>query len=401
MSFLIALLGLGFLIFFHELGHFIAAKLCGVAVLEFSIGMGPRLFSFVWRNTRYSIKLLPLGGSCAMLGEDAAGSGDFLKATGKECLKDESDPTAAQTVIDYDGVQFSKEDLPKYTFQGKSAGKRFFICIAGVLNNFIIAFIMAAVLIHFAGFDPLYVVGTESNAPASSIGLAPGDRVTGINYQGKRIKSMPSYRSLYIWKYLNTPDFNENTVLTIRYQHNGHTMLSDFKPYYSEDQKTYNLGILFYGGRLMPETIPEYLSEICSEVQYNVNIVFESFKMIQKGRVSRNEVMGPVGTVAVIGTTVEQSSKYGIFNAFLVFLQLLIMISANLAIMNLLPIPGLDGGRLLFILLEMISRRCLNPKIEEKINAAGMILLLIVMALILSNDIWNVISGAYKEILGG
>ncbi|HAT02694.1 MAG TPA: peptidase M50, partial [Oribacterium sp.] len=242
MSFLIALLGLGFLIFFHELGHFIAAKLCGVAVLEFSIGMGPRLFSFVWRNTRYSIKLLPLGGSCAMLGEDAAGSGDFLTATGKECLKDEFDPTAAQTVIDYDGVQFSKEDLPKYTFQGKSAGKRFFICIAGVLNNFIIAFIMAAVLIHFAGFDPLYVVGTESNAPASSIGLAPGDRVTGINYQGKRIKSMPSYRSLYIWKYLNTPDFNENTVLTIRYQHNGHTMLSDFKPYYSEDQKTYNLG---------------------------------------------------------------------------------------------------------------------------------------------------------------
>ena len=123
--------------------------------------------------------------------------------------------------------------------------------------------------------------------------------------------------------------------------------------------------------------------------------------MIQKGQVSRSEVMGPVGTVAVIGTTVEQSSKYGIFNAFLVFLQLLIMISANLAIMNLLPIPGLDGGRLLFILLEMISRRRLNPKIEEKINAAGMILLLIIMALILSNDVWNVVSGAYKEILGG
>lgn len=83
MSIIVAILALGFLIFFHELGHFLAAKLCGVGVLEFSIGMGPRLLSRVYKNTRYSLKLLPFGGSCAMLGEDSAGSGDFLTAEGE------------------------------------------------------------------------------------------------------------------------------------------------------------------------------------------------------------------------------------------------------------------------------------------------------------------------------
>ena len=108
--------------------------------------------------------------------------------------------------------------------------------------------------------------------------------------------------------------------------------------------------------------------------------------------------MGPVGTVTVIGDTVEQSTRYGLFNAFLVLLNLCIMLSANLAVMNLLPIPALDGGRLLFILLEMISKKRLNPKVEETINRIGMIILLLLMALIFLNDIVNLFNGAYRNI---
>lgn len=142
MSILVAIIGLSILVIFHEFGHFLAAKLCGVGVLEFSVGMGPRLFSHVWHNTRYSLKLLPFGGSCAMLGEDAAGSGDFETASGTEMSDDELDPW-----IDYDGVRFRKSALKDRSFNEKSAPRRFFICVAGVLNNFILAFLMAAVLV--------------------------------------------------------------------------------------------------------------------------------------------------------------------------------------------------------------------------------------------------------------
>ena len=110
--------------------------------------------------------------------------------------------------------------------------------------------------------------------------------------------------------------------------------------------------------------------------------------------------MGPVGAVTVMGSTVEQSSQYGAFNAFLVLLELLVMLSANLGVMNLLPVPALDGGRLLFILLEMISRRRLDPQLEERINQIGMILLLLLMAAVMSNDILNLFTGAYSAMLG-
>ena len=123
--------------------------------------------------------------------------------------------------------------------------------------------------------------------------------------------------------------------------------------------------------------------------------------MILKGEVSRKEVMGPVGTVAVIGSAVEKSSSMGVAVMLLVLLNLSLMLSVNLGIMNLLPVPALDGGRLLFILLEMLFRRRLNPKWEERINAVGMILLLLLMFLLLFNDAWNLFSGAYSKVLNG
>ena len=123
--------------------------------------------------------------------------------------------------------------------------------------------------------------------------------------------------------------------------------------------------------------------------------------MILKGEVSRKEVMGPVGTVAVIGSAVEKSSSMGVAVMLLVLLNLSLMLSVNLGIMNLLPVPALDGGRLLFILLEMLFRRRLNPKWEGRINAVGMILLLLLMFLLLFNDAWNLFSGAYSKVLNG
>ncbi len=460
MSIIVAILGLGFLIFFHELGHFVAAKLCHVGVLEFSIGMGPRIFSRVIGKTRYSLKLLPLGGSCAMLGEDSAGSGNFSTATGVELtdLPDDADEessgagessanvgvnarsdtlatdtysedsltassvttasvnadtgTESEAVsadstrtsdpwIDYDGVRFRKSELSEYSFQNKPAYQRFFICIAGVVNNFIIAAVFAGIVVAFCGFDNLYVMGTAEGKPAATAGFQEGDLMTNIGYHGSSLAFTPGYRDLFIWLYVNSADFDDSTVIDAVVERDGIKQTITFSPYYDDAAQKYMLGISFYGGRFAASNLKEFLSDTFYEVRYNMSIVVQSFVLMFKGRVHRNEVMGPVGAVTVMGSTVEQSSRYGMLNAFIVLLELLVMLSSNLGIMNLLPIPALDGGRLIFILFEMVSRKRLDPGIEERINQVGMMALLALMALIMSNDIWNIISGAYASVLGG
>lgn len=390
ISIIIAIFGLGFLVFFHELGHFLAAKLCHVGVLEFSIGMGPRILSRVVGNTRYSLKLLPFGGSCAMLGEDSAGSGDFSTPQGRP----------EEQWIDYDGVRFRSDEIAKYSFNEKSAPQRFFICIAGVLNNFILATILAFVLVGFCGYDRLYVMDTTPDTPVAESGFERGDALQSIGYEGKRLSPVPGYRDLFIWLYVNATDFDENTKLEAVVLRDGEQQTLHFQPYYDTTQQKYKLGIRFYGGRFLPAGPREFVEDALYEVRYNTTVVLQSLRLLVHGRVQRQEVMGPVGAVTVMGSTVEQSSQYGALNAFLVLLELLVMLSANLGVMNLLPVPALDGGRLLFILLEMISRRRLDPQLEERINQIGMILLLLLMAAVMSNDILNLFTGAYSAMLG-
>ena len=390
ISIIIAILGLGFLVFFHELGHFLAAKLCHVGVLEFSIGMGPRIFSCVIGNTRYSLKLLPLGGSCAMLGEDSAGSGDFSTPEGR----------TEDQWIDYEGVRFRSSEISDYSFSEKSPIQRFFICIAGVLNNFILAALLALVLVGFCGYDRLYVMDTNGDAPVAEAGFERGDSLQSIGYEGKSQHPVPGYRDLSIWLYVNSSDFDENTILSAVVRRNGVRKELHFQPYYDTTLQKYRLGISFYGGRFLPADAKEYVEDAFYEVRYNTTVVLQSLRLLFHGRVQRQEVMGPVGAVTVMGSTVEQSSQYGALNAFLVLLELLVMLSANLGVMNLLPVPALDGGRLLFILLEMISRRRLDSNLEERINQIGMILLLLLMAAVMSNDILNLFTGAYSAMLG-
>ena len=431
ISIIIAILGLGFLVFFHELGHFLAAKLCHVGVLEFSIGMGPRVLSRVIGNTRYSLKLLPLGGSCAMLGEDSAGSGDFSTPQGRAeesadsgddvgiDYRDDVQPEAGRSGsstdadtfpsrdvaselhwIDYDGVRFRSDEITKYSFNEKSAPQRFFICIAGVLNNFILATILAFVLVGFYGYDRLYVMDTTPDTPVAEAGFERGDALQSIGYEGKAQRAVPGYRDLFIWLYVNSTDFDENTKLEAVVLRDGVKKTLEFQPYYDATQQKYKLGISFYGGRFLPSGPREFVEDAFYEVRYNTTVVLQSLRLLVHGRVQRQEVMGPVGAVTVMGSTVEQSSQYGALNAFLVLLELLVMLSANLGVMNLLPVPALDGGRLLFILLEMISRRRLDPQLEERINQIGMILLLLLMAVVMSNDILNLFTGAYSAMLG-
>ena len=246
--------------------------------------------------------------------------------------------------------------------------------------------------------DRPVINAAQPGSSAESAGFERGDLLSGISLDGKRFRRIETFRELYLWLYLHSDSIKENSVLELRCQRNGQEERMKFSPWYDKESGKYRLGLEFSGKRVRPETVGDSLLYAYQELRYNVVVVFDSLQLLFRGRIRRNELMGPVGTVTVIGDTVEQSTRYGLFNAFLVLLNLCIMLSANLAVMNLLPIPALDGGRLLFILLEMISRKRLNPKVEETINRIGMIILLLLMALIFLNDIVNLFNGAYRNI---
>ena len=388
MSIVLALLALSFLVFFHELGHFLAAKFFKVGVLEFSIGMGPRILSGVFHNTRYSIKLLPLGGSCAMLGEDAAGSGDFLTAKGEE----------EEDVLDFDGVVFAKEDIDKYSFDKKPAWQRFIICFGGVFHNFLLAFVLAIILTLNIGTEFPIIGAATVQTPAMESGLEENDRIVAIELSNGSRRSIASLQELSIFLELHQEDFQKGDI-KVTVLREGKKESFSFSPYRDPETGRYRLGVQLKNGRVKAKNVLQVLEYSYYEFRFNARIVFDSLAMILKGRVSRQDVMGPVGTVAVIGGAVQQSSSGGLRLTILVLMNLSLMLSVNLGIMNLLPIPALDGGRLLFILLEMLLRKRLNPKWEEKINTVGMAILLLLMLAIVFNDVFNLFTGVYAKLL--
>ena len=388
MSIVLALLALSFLVFFHELGHFLAAKFFKVGVLEFSIGMGPRILSGVFHNTRYSIKLLPLGGSCAMLGEDAAGSGDFLTAKGEE----------EEDVLDFDGVVFAKEDIDKYSFDKKPAWQRFIICFGGVFHNFLLAFVLAIILTLNIGTEFPIIGAATVQTPAMESGLEENDRIVAIELSNGSRRSIASLQELSIFLELHQEDFQKGDI-KVTVLREGKKESFSFSPYRDPETGRYRLGVQLKNGRVKAKNVLQVLEYSYYEFRFNARIVFDSLAMILKGRVSRQDVMGPVGTVAVIGGAVQQSSSGGLRLTILVLMNLSLMLSVNLGIMNLLPIPALDGGRLLFILFEMLLRKRLNPKWEERINTVGMAILLLLMVAIVFNDVFNLFTGVYSKLL--
>ena len=340
MSIVLALLALSFLVFFHELGHFLAAKFFKVGVLEFSIGMGPRILSGVFHNTRYSLKLLPLGGSCAMLGEDAAGSGDFSTAKGEE----------EEDVLDFDGVVFSKEDLEKYSFEKKPAWQRFIICFGGVWHNFLLAFLFAIILTVNIGTEfPIIGASSTVETPAMESGLQDGDRIVAIAFADGSKRSLATLQELSIFLELHQEDFQKGDIkLTVL--RDGKKESFSFSPYRDPESGRYRLGVQLKNGRVSAKNLCQVLEYSYYEFRFNARIVFDSLAM-------------------------------------------------NLGIMNLLPIPALDGGRLLFILFEMLLRKRLNPKWEERINTVGMAILLLLMVAIVFNDVFNLFTGVYSKLL--
>ena len=423
LNILVAIIIFSVIVVFHELGHFLLAKKNGIEVTEFSLGMGPRLLSTVKGNTRYSLKLFPIGGSCMMVGEDG------------------------------------EEDGPG-SFGHASVWGRISVVAAGPIFIFILAFVFALVITSVMGYDPPKVLSVEENSPAEEAGLQVGDIIT--SFQGKHIsigRDISLYESLYGMQ-------QDQIKMTVK--RDGKKIDLNFK---AASEKKYMLGFsyvpdgepeiteVFVDGAMMKagvlagdvitavdgtkvstgEELQTYLGEhplgenavtitvsrdgkekeftvqptvrtqvstgfvynlyrektnffgvlkySAVEVRYWISSTIDSLGLLIKGTFRVNDLSGPVGIVDAIGSSVEEAKSEGTVVMWMQMFYWAILLSANLGVMNLLPLPALDGGRLVFLLIEAVTKKKVNPNIEGMIHFAGFVLLMALMVFVFMNDI--------------
>lgn len=342
MNIIVALLVFSAIIIIHELGHFLLAKANGITVTEFSLGMGPRVLSFQTKETRYSWKLLPFGGSCMMLGEDGTEEGEG-------------------------------------TFGSKSVWARMSVIAAGPLFNFLLAFVLSIFIIGNIGYDVPVILGVTEGMPAEQAGLQAGDRIISMN--GKHIRL---YR-----QFSNYAFFHQGETVRFVYERDGERYEAMVAPELVNG--TYKYGIAGNVNYRIKANAIDTLKYSAYEVYYWIDMTLQSLKMLVKGGVSLDDMSGPVGVVDMIGETYEESKSSGVLYIWLNMLNIAILLTANLGVMNLLPIPALDGGRLVFLVVEAIRRKKTDPELEAKIHFAGLMILLVLMVVVMFNDVKKII----------
>lgn len=423
MSIIVAFLILGIVIIVHELGHFVAAKLNGIMVEEFSVGMGPRIISTQRGETLYSLRVVPFGGSCMMKGED-------------------------------------EDNTAEGSFNSKSVWRRIAVIAAGPLFNFILAFFGALVIISIVGYDPPRILQVEEDSAAWEAGLREGDILT--EFDGHTIdfgRDMSLYEQLYGLdgdvitlsflrdgqehtisyqpdvehryllgiSYYQTEEQAEVTVssggaaeqaglvsgdiiigmgntdiasgmelaeyfseysltgesVTVRYLHDGLEYETELTPQETDVVQTgfvYNL----YREKTDPVGVLKYSA---LEVRYWISATLQSLRMLVMGQLGLDVLSGPVGVVQVIGETYEETRDEGPLMTWLTMLNLTILLTANLGVMNLLPLPALDGGRLVFLLIEAVRGKPVNREAEAMVHFAGILLLFGLMIFVTIQDV--------------
>lgn len=344
MTIVIFILIFGVIVFAHEFGHFLLAKANGITVLEFSIGMGPKLFGFTKGGTLYSLRILPIGGACMFEGED-----------GKE----------------NDGQPLSDGAFPK-----ASVWARISTVAAGPIFNFILGFILAMILVGYTGSDRPVVLGVMDGYPAQEAGIQGGDLITKMN--GEKV-----YVAREIW--LNTY-VNQEQPMEIEFIRDGETHTVTVNPKYNEEEDRYLVGLQGYGEYVDCKNAGIF-KYTYYEVRYCLKSTIKSLGMLVQGRASKDDVSGPIGMVQIISDVKEQAEPYGTLVVVLNMLNIALLLTVNLGVMNLLPIPALDGGRLVFLIIEAIRGKAIPPEKEGMVHLAGFVVVMVLMVLVMFNDI--------------
>lgn len=336
----------GAVVLSHEFGHFLLAKMNGIHVVEFSVGMGPTLFSFKKKETKYALRLLPIGGACMFEGEDGlesengGGEGSFTKA---------------------------------------SVWARIATVIAGPIFNFVLAFIVAVIVVSLSPTDRPVITGVTEGGAAEEVGLKAGDEIISINGEKTHL-----FREISLLAMLN-----KGGDMEIVYERDGVRDTVTLTPAYSETDGRYYMGV--QGTVYEQAKGLAVFRDAWYEIRYSVNSTYKSLGMLLTGQFNRQDVAGPVGiAVNVVGKTYDTAKDYGVQAVVLSMLNIVLLLSVNLGILNLLPIPALDGGRLVFLLIEVIRGKPIPPEKEGIVHFVGLVFFMVLMVIVLFNDLANI-----------
>ncbi len=349
MTVIFFILIFGVVVIAHEFGHFLLAKVNGIHVVEFSVGMGPTIASFHKGDTKYSLKLLPIGGACMFEGED--------------------------------GVQQKEGEEQPGAFYSANVWARIACVLAGPIFNLILGFLIALIIVSVPNINialPIVAEVTEDGA-AIEAGFQSGDRIVSID--GEKI---------YLFDELSLiMKLHDGKTMDVVLDRNGEKIETTLTPVYNSEADTYYMGI----------TTNSYIENkglsmfkyAWYEVRYCVKATYKSLGMLVQGKVNRQDVAGPVGiAVNVVGAAYENTKQYGWQTVLLNMLNITLLLSINLGILNLLPIPALDGGRLFFMLVEVVRGKPIPPEKEGIIHFAGFVFFMVLMVLVFFNDLVNI-----------
>lgn len=331
-----ALLMICVLIFFHELGHFIAAKSVGVKVNEFAIGMGPKILKFQKGETLYSVRALPIGGFCAMEGED-----------------EESDDERA--------------------FNNKKLWQKSIIIVAGAFMNLIIAIILMAVVNFSQGLPTVNVGEVKSGTPAYEAGILKGDKILSID--GKAVDSWDDF--------ISKKAASKKDSAIIEVERGNKT--KKIEAFYNEKDAQRILGI----SPSVEKTLIGSIANAPQKTWLMAKSMYQGLGSLITGKVSVNDLSGPVGIVYMVKKSLDTGGIMAVY--------LMALISLNLAIINMLPLPALDGGRLVMAVIRKFTGKVITDRVEGWIHAIGILLLLGLTVYVTYNDILKFILPIFRR----
>lgn len=346
-TFILFIVIFGVVVVSHEFGHFLLAKANGIHVLEFSVGMGPTLFSFQKKETKYALKLLPLGGACMFEGED--------------------------------GLQTQEGEPGEGSFLKANIWARISTVLAGPVFNMILGFIISLILVNMVIIGIPVVSGLTPGGAAETAGMQTGDKIVAIN--GEKVYLLQDV--------LLMTHLNEGKEMKVIYEREGKRYDTVLTPQYSEQEGRYILG--FNSSAIQKPKGFDSIRYAWYEMQYALKSTYKSLGMLFQGKVEREDVAGPVGiAVNVVGKTYEQAKQYGPMDVLVNMLNIAMLLSVNLGVLNLLPIPALDGGRLVFMFIELIRGKPVPPEKEGMVHFIGLVFFMILMVFLFFNDLANI-----------
>ncbi|WP_314291431.1 M50 family metallopeptidase [Leptotrichia massiliensis] len=394
MGIIFTIVILGVIVFLHELGHFATAKYFGMPVSEFAIGMGPKIFSVRKGETVYSIRVLPLGGFVNIEGMQPENfdlerfkkekTDEIIEELRNEKgLSEKSDEIESEEFVNEVSKRLDEnvekelkkqENIQKNGFFAKSPFSRFVVLIAGVMMNFISALIALFVMLSITGVMPIKytapVVGEIQVDSRAKEKLRVNDRILAVN--GENVSNWVEMSE----KVLKISQNYKDEDVSLKILRNDKEITENVKLTYNKEAKANLLGI-----QVLPQktNINERIKMSFVMFRDYFKLTLDGVRMLVTGKVAMKEMTGPVGLPKIVGQAYGQGGFFALLGIF-------ILISINIGIMNLLPIPALDGGRLIFVIPEFFGIK-VNKKIEEKIHMIGMIFLLVLMLVIVFFDV--------------